>query len=152
MFLTEPDDTALHSLYAVPASTPDAARPFVRANFITTVDGRGSGKDGTSSSINNPADKRVFDLLRSLADTVLVGAGTVRGEGYGRLEAPPAGRLLAARPAGPGSLAGAHAVPRPGAPVPASPVPDQPSTPSPTAATWPETSSPISGLAPGGGG
>ena len=92
MFLTESDDTALHSLDAVPASTPDAVRPFVRANVITTVDGRVSGPDGTSSSINDPADKRVFDVLRSLADAVVVGAGTVRAEGYPRLRATPGTR------------------------------------------------------------
>jgi riboflavin-specific deaminase-like protein len=88
VFLTDPSDDDLHALYAVPTSSEDAERPFVRANFIMTVDGRIVGPDGTSSAINNPADKHVFDLLRSLADTVLVGAGTVRGEGYGRLEAP----------------------------------------------------------------
>ena len=92
MFLTDPTDDDLQMLYAVPPSSEDAQRPFVRANFIMTVDGRVAGPDGSSSTINNPADKRVFDLLRSLADTVLVGAGTVRREGYGRLEAPPAGR------------------------------------------------------------
>ena len=91
MFLTDPDDAALRLLYAVPASTGSAHRPFVRANAITTVDGRVSGHDGTSSSINNAADKRVFDVLRSLADTVVVGAGTVRAEGYPRLPAPPGG-------------------------------------------------------------
>lgn len=87
MFLTEPDDDELRRLYAVPPSGGTGSRPFVRANFIATVDGRVTGRDGTSSSINNPADKRVFDLLRSRADTVLVGAGTVREEGYGRIEA-----------------------------------------------------------------
>jgi riboflavin biosynthesis pyrimidine reductase len=92
VFLTQPDDAALRTLYAVPAAGDRAGRPFVRANFILTVDGRASGPDGTSSSINDSADKRVFDLLRSLADTVVVGAGTVRGEGYGRLEAPAGGR------------------------------------------------------------
>lgn len=91
MFLTNPDPAALRELYAVPTSPADASRPFVRANFVSTVDGRVTGRDGTSSSINNPADKQVFDLLRELADTVLVGAGTVRQEGYGRLEAPASG-------------------------------------------------------------
>lgn len=91
MFLTDPDDAALRVLYAVPPSPSGARRPFVRANFITTVDGRASGPDGTSSSVNNPADKRVFDVLRSLADAVVVGAGTVRGEGYPRLPAPSDG-------------------------------------------------------------
>lgn len=93
MFHTEPDEQQLRRLYAVPAGDPQRHRPFVRANFISTVDGHIAGRDGTSSSINNPADKRVFDVLRTLADVVLVGAGTVREEGYGRIAAP------AARPA-----------------------------------------------------
>jgi riboflavin-specific deaminase-like protein len=92
VFLTDPTDDDLRILYAVPASSGPAERPFVRVNVIMTVDGRITGPDGTSSTINNPSDKRVFDLLRSLADTVLVGAGTVRSEGYGRLEAAPDGR------------------------------------------------------------
>ena len=91
MFLTDPTDDQLRMLYAVPPSPADVTRPFVRANFIVTVDGHVTGRDGLSGSINNPADKRVFDLLRSLADTVLVGAGTVRAEGYGRIEAPEDG-------------------------------------------------------------
>ena len=40
------------------------------------------GGDGTSGSINNAADKRVFHALRDLADVIVVGAGTVRAEGY----------------------------------------------------------------------
>lgn len=92
MFLTDPDPTALQTLYAVPTCPLHADRPFVRANFIVTADGRVTGRDGTSTSINNPADKQVFDLLRDLADTVLVGAGTVRQEGYGRLEPTADGR------------------------------------------------------------
>lgn len=87
VFLSEPDDDQLRTLYAVPTSSEERTRPFVRVNFIATVDGRVTGRDGGSSSINNPADKRVFDLLRTLSDTVLVGAGTIRQEGYGRLEA-----------------------------------------------------------------
>jgi riboflavin biosynthesis pyrimidine reductase len=31
----------------------------------------------------DPADKALFAVLRSLADVVLVGAGTMRAEGYG---------------------------------------------------------------------
>lgn len=91
MFHTEPDGQQLRRLYAVPAADPDRHRPFVRANFISTVDGHVTGRDGTSSSINNPADKRVFDVLRTLADVVLVGAGTVREEGYGRISASASG-------------------------------------------------------------
>lgn len=59
--------------------------PVVRANFVTTLDGHATGGNGLSGSINSPADKVVFDLLRALADVVVVGAGTIRAEGYGRL-------------------------------------------------------------------
>lgn len=59
--------------------------PVVRANFVTTLDGHATGGDGLSGSINSAADQQVFDLLRALSDVVVVGAGTVRAEGYGRL-------------------------------------------------------------------
>lgn len=71
--LGEPD---LAALYAAPR------RPWLRVNMITTLDGAATGDTGTSGSINNAADKRVFDTLRSLADAVVVGAGTARVEGY----------------------------------------------------------------------
>jgi riboflavin biosynthesis pyrimidine reductase len=50
--------------------------------MVATVDGAATGDDGTSRSINNGADKVVFDLLRDISDAVVVGAGTVRIEGY----------------------------------------------------------------------
>lgn len=62
----------------------------LRSNFVTTLDGAATGGDGLSGSINNAADKRVFDLQRRLCDAVLVGAGTARAEGYRRI-APPGG-------------------------------------------------------------
>ena len=46
------------------------------------MDGAATGDDGTSRSINNGVDKVVFDLLRDLADALVVGAGTIRIEGY----------------------------------------------------------------------
>jgi riboflavin biosynthesis pyrimidine reductase len=69
-------DDDLRSLYAAPDE------PWLRVNFVSTVDGAATGDDGTSRSINNGADKLVFDLLRELSDAVVVGAGTVRVEGY----------------------------------------------------------------------
>ena len=72
----------LEALYAFPAG-----RRWVRANFVSTLDGSASGADGRSGSINTPADNRVFALQRRLADAVLVGAGTVRAEGYERVQA-----------------------------------------------------------------
>lgn len=58
-------------------------QPWVRANMITSVDGAVS-LDGRSGGLSGVADRLVFTVLRSLADVVLVGAGTVRAENYGR--------------------------------------------------------------------
>jgi riboflavin biosynthesis pyrimidine reductase len=69
-------DDDLRALYAPPDE------PWLRVNFVSTVDGAATGDDGTSRSINNGADKLVFDLLREMSDAVVVGAGTVRIEGY----------------------------------------------------------------------
>jgi riboflavin biosynthesis pyrimidine reductase len=66
----------LAELYAAPD------RPWLRVNMVATVDGAATGDDGTSRSINNGADKQVFDLLRELCDALVVGAGTVRTEAY----------------------------------------------------------------------
>jgi riboflavin biosynthesis pyrimidine reductase len=57
-------------------------RPFVRCNMISSLDGAIS-VNGRSGTLGGPADGRVFGTLRSLADVILVGAGTVRSEGYG---------------------------------------------------------------------
>jgi riboflavin biosynthesis pyrimidine reductase len=70
------DDEALRAHYA------PLRAPWFRLNFVATVDGAAQGPDGLSESINNPADKRVFHMLRDIADVVIVGAGTARAEGY----------------------------------------------------------------------
>ncbi len=76
------DNIELAELYAAPQ------QPWLRVNMISTLDGAATGDSGTSGSINNPADKQVFDTLRGLADAVLVGAGTARAEGYGPAACP----------------------------------------------------------------
>lgn len=73
---SELDKEALRALYAGPS------RPWLRVNFVSTLDGAATGADGRSGSINTEADFVVFQLLRELADVVLVGAGTARHEGY----------------------------------------------------------------------
>lgn len=73
---------------------------WVRANFVTTLDGHATGGDGLSGSINSKADKVVFDVLRALADVVVVGAGTIRAEGYGRLRTHDPELVEARRAAG----------------------------------------------------
>jgi riboflavin biosynthesis pyrimidine reductase len=62
-------------------------RPGVRLNMIASVDGATS-VDGLSGKLGGAADHRVFFVLRSLADVILVAAGTVRAEGYGPAELP----------------------------------------------------------------
>lgn len=74
----ELDDTALTTLY----TPPDRSAPRVRLNFVTSTDGA-VAVDSFSAGLSTAPDKRVFSLLRTLCDTVMVGAGTVRHEGYG---------------------------------------------------------------------
>ena len=78
------DDTEIERLYAYP--TID--RPWVRSNFVATIDGAAHGADGVSGGLGGDADRQVFDVLRALADVVLVGAGTARDEGYGPADVP----------------------------------------------------------------
>lgn len=56
--------------------------PWLRVNMVSTLDGAANGDSGKSGSINNPADKAVFDALRAQADAIIVGAGTARTENY----------------------------------------------------------------------
>ena len=73
----ELDEAALPDLYAY----PQRSGTWVRANFISSVDG-GATADGTSGAMGGPGDRLIFTLLRELADVIVVGAGTVRIEGY----------------------------------------------------------------------
>ena len=56
--------------------------PWIVVNMISTVDGA-TAIAGRSGGLGGPADKRVFAAIRSIADVILVGAGTVRAENYG---------------------------------------------------------------------
>jgi riboflavin biosynthesis pyrimidine reductase len=58
--------------------------PVLRVNFVSSVDGAVT-HDGRSGGLSGEADKRHFELLRRVCDVVLVGAGTVRTEGYGAM-------------------------------------------------------------------
>ncbi|MFJ4713978.1 pyrimidine reductase family protein [Streptomyces sp. NPDC088785] len=70
---------ALADAYAYP---PEASgRPWLRANMVSTLDGAAQ-HDGRSQPISNDTDMRIFGTLRALADVVVVGAQTVRQEGY----------------------------------------------------------------------
>jgi len=78
------DDTALTSLYAI----NDRSRRWLRINFVTSLDGAVT-LDGYSAGLSGAADKRVFKLLRDQCDALLVGAGTLRHEGYKSLDLGP---------------------------------------------------------------
>src|SRR4051812_31436815 len=70
------DDAGLFAAYAAPQHR------WVRCNMVTSLDGAATGADGRSGSINDEADHVVFEVLRGLSHVVVVGAGTVRTEGY----------------------------------------------------------------------
>ncbi|MGB6454398.1 MAG: dihydrofolate reductase family protein [Streptosporangiaceae bacterium] len=66
---------------AVPDPADPGVRGWVRANMVASADGAVT-LDGRSGGLSGPADRTVFTVLRSLADVVLVGAGTARAEHY----------------------------------------------------------------------
>ncbi|WP_430332239.1 pyrimidine reductase family protein [Rhodococcus sp. ACT016] len=78
-------DDDLRSLYGYPARLD---RPWVRVNFVSSIDGAVT-VEGASAGLGTPADKRVFAVLRELADVVVVGAGTARTENYGGARTDP---------------------------------------------------------------
>jgi riboflavin biosynthesis pyrimidine reductase len=61
---------------------PVAGRPWVLANMVAGLDGS-TAVGGRVGPLSDPTDQQLFKLLRTLAGVVLVGAETVRREGYG---------------------------------------------------------------------
>lgn len=66
----------LASLYATPR------REWLRLNFVTSITGNAAGPDGTSDLLSSRTDRAVLGVIRRLSDVVLVGASSVRAEGY----------------------------------------------------------------------
>jgi riboflavin biosynthesis pyrimidine reductase len=58
----------------------------VRVNMVSSVDGA-AVVDGRVRALSGPADFQLLHVLRGLCDVLLVGAGTVRAEGYGAVRA-----------------------------------------------------------------
>jgi riboflavin biosynthesis pyrimidine reductase len=77
------DDEELATAYA----PPDEPARHLRMNFVTSVDGAATVA-GTSGGLGTAGDTRIFDLLRDMCDVILVGANTVRIEGYTQPEYP----------------------------------------------------------------
>ena len=74
-----------------PWDDPPADRPRVALNFATTLDGRGA-IDGRSGAIGSDTDTAMLVGLRQRFDAVMIGAGTMRVERYGRIVSDPARR------------------------------------------------------------
>lgn len=61
---------------------PDGDAPYLRVNMVSSADGAAS-LGGRVGALTGPADQQLLRLLRAMSDVLLVGAGTVRAEGYG---------------------------------------------------------------------
>lgn len=75
---THLDDDSILDAYRFPG------QPWLRMNFVSSIDGAAT-RNGLSGSLGGDADRRIFELLRRQADVILIGAGTVRAEGYGAM-------------------------------------------------------------------
>lgn len=71
-------DSELDEIYTYPEPLD---RPYLRMNFVASADGAATA-DGVSRGLSTAGDRRVFGLLRELAEVILIGAGTVRAEKY----------------------------------------------------------------------
>jgi len=67
---------ALLDFYRPPSDT------WLRINLISSVSGNAGGSDGTSETLTNAADRRLLGVIRELGDVVLIGAQSLRAEGY----------------------------------------------------------------------
>ena len=63
-------------------------RPYLILNFATTLDGR-AAINGRSGSIGSATDTEMLQRLRTRVDAVMIGAGTMRAEHYGRVVSDP---------------------------------------------------------------
>lgn len=84
------DLAGLNDAYAYPA---EPGRSWLRANMISSLDGA-AWRDDRTEALGSPADQRLFAVLRGMADVVIVGAETVRVEGYGPIRPRPGWEVL----------------------------------------------------------
>lgn len=74
-------DVSIDEAYRGPLGAV-AGRPWVGLCMVASIDGS-TVVDGESTALSSTNDSGVLHRLRELADVIVVGAGTVRGEGYG---------------------------------------------------------------------
>lgn len=58
------------------------ADEWLRLNLVASISGSAAGYDGTSETLTSRSDRRILGVIRELSDVVLVGAASVRAEGY----------------------------------------------------------------------
>ena len=73
--------------YGVERHRPMPDRPWIGICMVAGIDGS-IAVDGRSAPLSNPNDTAVLRILRRIADMVIVAAGTVRAEDYGRPATP----------------------------------------------------------------
>ncbi|MBK5232350.1 MAG: dihydrofolate reductase family protein [Thermoleophilia bacterium] len=74
-----------------PFEDPFEERPFVAVNMVTTLDGRAS-LNGRTVELGKQHDIELLLKLRTRFDAVMIGAGTMRAERYGRIIKDPQAR------------------------------------------------------------
>jgi riboflavin-specific deaminase-like protein len=72
-------DNPYEDLKLPPEGGSSSRLPYVIINMVTSVDGRVTA-EGKASRIGSALDRRVMRVLRSKADAVMIGAGTLRAE------------------------------------------------------------------------
>jgi riboflavin biosynthesis pyrimidine reductase len=93
----------LRERYSPDAPETGASTPFLRVNMVSSLNGSSTGTDGTSNTLTSRLDRRILKVIREAGDVVLVGAETVRREGY---RVPAASALAIVTRSG--NLAGHH--------------------------------------------
>lgn len=83
---TPADETTVEEAYAAPLGSR-TDRPWVGLCMVTSIDGS-TVVDGTSAGLSGDNDSAVLVQLRRIADVIVVGSGTVSGEGYGPPKKP----------------------------------------------------------------
>ncbi len=76
-----PAPASIDEAYAAPLGAR-TDRPWVALCMVASIDGS-TAVDGASGQLGNANDSAVLKRLRSIADVIIVGAGTARAEGYG---------------------------------------------------------------------
>lgn len=71
-----------------PGELAPADRPAVLVNFVASADGRAT-VEGRSGALGSDTDTEMLQRLRTRVDAVMIGAGTLRAERYGRVVSDP---------------------------------------------------------------